>query len=521
MRLSRLLAALQTPLPPGSADPDITGVVFDSRRVRPGSLFVACVGGTVDGHAFIPQAVAAGAAAAVVEHEGRPPEPTVPCVRVEDSRRALGLLAAAWNGFPSRRMILIGVTGTDGKTTTVNLIFHILRQTGFRAGMIGTTGAVFGGRELDTGFHVTTPDAPALQEHLAQMAAGGITHCVIEVTSHGLAQRRVAGCEFDLAVLTNITHEHLDYHGTFEEYRSVKAGLFAMLEQKTAKLGNPTPCAVLNADDPSCEYLRGVTKARVVTYGVRANADFTAAEIHPTATGLRLTVRAGGTESAVTSPLLGEYNAANILAALAVCVQGLGIDARVAAQCVATVPGVPGRMERIDLGQEFLAIVDFAHTPNALGNALRTARALARGRVIAVFGSAGLRDRKKRRQMAAEGIELADLVVLTAEDPRTESPDDILAEMAEGARAGGGVEGKTFFRIPDRGEAVRFAVDSARPGDLVIACGKGHEQSMCFGEVEYPWDDRLAMRAALAKRLGVPGPAMPVLPTTNRSKEDH
>ena len=514
MRLSQLLAVIQQILPPGAVDPEITGVVFDSRRVQPGNLFVACAGGAVDGHDFIPQAVAAGAAAVVGERVTPSPDLPIPYVSVMESRRALGWLSAAWRGFPSRRMTLIGVTGTDGKTTTVNLIFQILRQAGLQAGMIGTTGAVIGARELDTGFHVTTPDAPALQNFLAQMTAAGITHCVVEVTSHGLAQHRVAGCEFDITAVTNITHEHLDYHGTFEEYRRTKAMLLSMLDSFPFKPNGPARRAVLNADDPSCGYLRNLTKTPVVTYGVRKPADLTADGIRQDADGLHLTAQMDGVETAVSSPLLGIYNAANILAALAVCVKGLGIDPRVAAAGIAAMPGVPGRMERIALGQDFTAIVDFAHTPNALRNALETARAMTRGRVIAVFGAAGLRDREKRRQMAMAGIELADQTVFTAEDPRTESLDTILEEMAAGARARGGTEGETFVRIPDRGAAIRFAVQAAHAGDTVIACGKGHEQSMCFDAVEYPWDDRTAMRAALAERLGVAGSQMPILPTS-------
>jgi UDP-N-acetylmuramoyl-L-alanyl-D-glutamate--2,6-diaminopimelate ligase len=226
-----------------------------------------------------------------------------------------------------------------------------------------------------------------------------------------------------------------------------------------------------------------------------------------------------GEEYNVVSGLLGVYNAANILAALAVTVKGLGIDPRTAIEGVARLPGVPGRMERIIIGQDFTALVDFAHTPNSLRHALDTARTMTSGRVIAVFGAAGLRDREKRRQMAATGIDLADLVILTAEDPRTESLDEILEEMAAGARSRGGVEEKTFRRIPDRGEALRFAVGEAKTGDVVIACGKGHEQSMCFGAVEYPWDDRQALRAAVAQRLGLPGPAALHLPTSKLPKE--
>ncbi len=513
MRLSKLISALPmvAPLP---GDPEITGVTEDSRRIQPGMVFVAYAGGSADGHAFIPQAVKAGAAAVVGERESAPL--AVPYLRVDDSRAALGLLAAAWSGFPSRSLVLIGVTGTDGKTTTASLIFHILRATGTRAGMITTVGAVIEGRELDTGFHVTTPDAPALQEYLARMVQAGLTHCVMEVTSHGLAQRRTAGCEFDVAAVTNITREHLDYHGTFETYRAAKAGLFSGLGSAPPKAAFPRRAAVLNADDPSFGYLRERTGARVVTYGLGAPADFGAADVRSSPQGLQLTLRAAGRDVPLRSGLHGAYNAQNILAAAAVACGAMGIDLQAAADAVAGFPGVPGRMEAVDAGQDFLAVVDFAHTPNSLRSVLEDAHSLigAGGRVIAVFGAAGLRDSGKRRAMAAAGAELADLTVLTAEDPRTESLEAILAEMAAGAKDGGGVEGRTFFRIPDRGEALRFAVKAARKGDLVIACGKGHEQSMCFGDREYPWDDRQAMRAVLAETLGKPGPDLPKLPTS-------
>ncbi|MBN1439327.1 MAG: UDP-N-acetylmuramoyl-L-alanyl-D-glutamate--2,6-diaminopimelate ligase [Anaerolineales bacterium] len=520
MRLSQLMSDVPHAVLPPEGDPEIAGVERDSRRISPGELFVACTGGTVDGHQFIRQAVAAGAAAVVGERGEE--AAGVPFVRVPDSRRALGLISAAWFGNPSRKLVLIGVTGTDGKTTTVNLIFHILRRAGLRAGMITTVGAVIAGREVDTGFHVTTPEAPALQEYLARMADARLTHCVMEVTSHGLAQHRTAGCEFDIAAVTNITHEHLDYHGTFETYRAVKAGLFADLGAAPPKGGSPERLAVLNADDPSFDYLRGRTKARVFSYGRRAKADLTAADVRSDLEGLRMTVEAGGSTVPVRSGLHGVYNADNILAALAAASGGLGIGLEAAAAALAEAPGVPGRWEVIAEGQDFLAVVDFAHTPNSLRQVLGGARAAAPegARVIAVFGAAGLRDREKRRQMAAAGIELADLTILTAEDPRTESLGEILEEMAAGARSRGGVEGVNFLRVPDRGRALREAVRAARKGDVVVACGKGHEQSMCFGEVEYPWDDRQAMRAVLAQLLGKPGPALPALPTSDSMKEE-
>jgi UDP-N-acetylmuramoyl-L-alanyl-D-glutamate--2,6-diaminopimelate ligase len=446
----------------------------------------------------------------------------VPYLRVADARRALAALSAAFFGFPARKLRVVGVTGTDGKTTTTNLIYSILKTAGVPAGMVSTVNARIGGRVLDTGFHVTTPEAPDLQKYLAQMVAAGLTHAVLEATSHGLEQQRVSACEFDVAVVTNITHEHLDYHGSYRAYREAKGHLFSALAVTTVKEGGNPRLAVLNRDDDSYPYLSELVSAltppvRAVSYGQHPEADIRAEAIVSGPSGIRFNVVQHDRSHPVESRLIGAYNASNCLAALAAAVEGLEMDWETAAAGVAALENIPGRMEAIDLGQEFTAIVDFAHTPNALRRALETARKLASSRLIAVFGSAGLRDRDKRRMMAEVAAELADLTVLTAEDPRTESLESILAEMAAGAEFRGGVEGQTFWRVPDRGEAIRFAISLARAGDVVIACGKGHEQSMCFGEVEYPWDDRTAMRAALAEKLGIPGPRMPYLPTQDET----
>ena len=497
-------------LPP--IDAPITGVTHDSRRVKPGHIFVALTGGTTDGHRYIPDALQRGAILAVGE------KPLggigVPYLQVVDSRLNLAYLSAAFYGLPARRLTVIGVTGTDGKTTTTNLIYHILLSAGIRVGMISTVNAVIGERVLDTGFHVTTPEAPDVQNYLAQMVASGITHVVLEATSHGLAQQRVAACEFDLGVITNITHEHLDYHGTFDAYREAKRRLFSGLVDTPAKPHGNYRQGVLNRDDPSYDYLESCLQNHI-SYGLNPESDLSAQQIDIRPDGLRMTVTGRGKEFPVSTHLIGEYNVSNCLAAIATTVLGLGLDPQAAISGIASLPPIPGRMERIDMGQDFLAIVDFAHTPNALKAAVSAARSLAgkKGRVIAVFGSAGLRDRAKRHMMAELSAGLADFTVLTAEDPRSESLDDILAEMAAGAAAGGGVEGRTFWRVPDRGAAIRFAVHLARPGDVVIVMGKGHEKSMCFGETEYPWDDRLAMRAALAELLGLPGIQLPYLPT--------
>ncbi len=505
-------------LSPNSVPPvTISGISLDSRQVRPGGLFVALVGGNTDGHRYIPAAAANGAAAVIGSRPADEVDSPVPYIRVEDTRFALAYLSAAFNGFPARSMTVIGVTGTDGKTTTCNLIYQILLAAGLRAGIISTVNAVIGGRVIDTGFHVTTPEAPEVQSYLCKMKEAGVSHVVLEATSHGLAQHRVTACEFDIAAVTNITHEHLDYHGSYEGYRQAKAMLFRHLETTAEKKGGNPRLAVLNKDDLSYEYLDRLVTTRKAVYSLEQEADVRAANIRCDSTGLHFTaVLPDGARLDVDSALLGAHNISNILAALAATVVGLGIEPAAAREGVLAMKTVPGRMEQIDLGQDFHAIVDFAHTPNALKVALEVARQLTGGRVIAVFGSAGLRDREKRRLMAEVSARLADVTILTAEDPRTESLEDILAEMSRAASAQGGVEGQTVYRVPDRGEAIRLGVMLAHPGDLVIACGKGHEQSMCFGETEYPWDDRTAMKAALAERLGLAGYSMPYLPTQNR-----
>jgi UDP-N-acetylmuramoyl-L-alanyl-D-glutamate--2,6-diaminopimelate ligase len=522
-------------------DCTVTGIAIDSRAVQPGDLFVAMRGGSVDGHDFIAKAIGNGAAAVVGEKEIN--DLPVPYIRVENPRRSLTFLAAAFYDWPGRKLTVIGVTGTDGKTTTCNLIYQILLAAGLRAGMISTVNAVIGDEVLDTGFHVTTPDAHDVQRYLARMVKAGLTHVVLETTSHGWSQHRVDACEFDIGVVTNITHEHLDEHGSYENYRAAKARLFSSLEKTSQKpQGNPR-LAVLNRDDQSYDFLNGFVTVKKISYGLNANADVQAEDIRYGPAGMGFVAKHPKFRVATTVSLVGRYNISNCLAALSATVCGLGIEPELAAQGIGNLPGIPGRMEMIDMGQDFIAIVDFAHTPNALKVTLETAREMlvsfppprgegldVRGnpRIIAVFGSAGLRDKEKRRMMAETSAELADLTVLTAEDPRTESLDGILDEMAAGARrrpepvegSRGGREGETFWRVEDRGEAIKFALRLARPGDIVLSCGKGHEQSMCFGKTEYPWDDRTAMRAALAEFLGVDGPPMPYLPTQDKPEEE-
>ncbi len=497
-------------------DVQITGISLDSREVEPGHLFVAIQGGQVDGHDYIPDAVKNGAGAVVGSRPGRESEAApVPYLSTTDSRQSAAILSAAYYGFPGLALTVIGVTGTDGKTTTTNLIFHILREAGIPTGMISTVNAVIGDKSLDTGFHVTTPQAPDVQRYLRKMVDAGLTHVVIEATSHGLAQKRVDASYFDLAVVTNITHEHLDYHGNYAAYRDAKARLLDLLQEAGDRKKTQPRCAILNRDDSSYSFLIDRVQKlglEAVTYGLQGGDVQGEVEEH-SPDGIEFTVLEDTDTVSLTTSLVGRYNVYNCLAAVAACRSVLQLPWESIQRGVDALGGIPGRMEEIEAGQTFTVIVDFAHTPNALRRALTTARELSRGRVIAVFGSAGLRDREKRRLMAEISGDLADLTVLTAEDPRTESLDDILQEMATGIRSRGAREGHTFWRVPDRGQAIRKGIEEARRGDVVIICGKGHEQSMCFGETEYPWDDRQATRAALAAYLGQDGPDMPYLPT--------
>jgi UDP-N-acetylmuramoyl-L-alanyl-D-glutamate--2,6-diaminopimelate ligase len=512
-------------------DAPINQIVFDHRAVQPGSLFVALPGRRFDGHHFIPQAIDRGAVAVtgvISQDELHRQEVTVtvPYVQVADSRLALAQLSAAFYGQPSQTMTVVGVTGTDGKTTTSSLIESILTtatqeapQESGAVGVITTVGARIRGVESDTGFHVTTPDAPDVQRFLAQMRDAGCRYAIVETTSHGLAQRRVDGVAYDVAVVTNITHEHLDEHGTREAYVAAKARLFRMLFGSPTKPG-VSRAAVLNADDAgSYDALRSVlaeeaaqsrVPVAVYSYGIAGQgadpavtADVLATNVRFAPDLTRFDLRWWDGEFSLTSPLIGDFNVYNALAA-ATAGLALGLDPSIIQQGIAQFPGVVGRMERIDRGQTFLALVDFAHTPVSLERALLTLRPLVGqneegrpGRLIAVFGSAGLRDRAKRFLMGEVSGRLADFTIITAEDPRTEDLAEINAEIAHGVRTT--ADESRYTIVPDRAEAIQFAVNMARPGDVVAAFGKGHERSMCFGETEYPWSDQAAMAAALER----------------------
>jgi UDP-N-acetylmuramoyl-L-alanyl-D-glutamate--2,6-diaminopimelate ligase len=507
MRLHSLVRALSVYEIRNEREIDITHITADSRQVTPGALFVAYPGIAIDGAKFIPDAIQRGAVAIVAETVPLSPIPC-PLIIVPNARVALAHLAAAWHDFPARKLRIIGVTGTDGKTTTCRLAASILETAGYRVGTITTVSATIGDQEIDTGLHTTTPDALTIQSLLAQMVTAGAKYAIVEATSEGLAQHRLDAIDFDVAVITNITHEHLYFHQTWENYRDAKARLFRSLtnsfrKPRTAKV------AVLNADDNArgvFDFLRAMPAEEQVIYttensgqrsAVSGQQWISARAIQHSTNGLQFVVETPHGQLPITSSLLGRYNVSNILAAI-----GVGMARRVPFEAmregIARVQGVVGRMQVMQ-SEPFTAIVDFAHTPNALRVALETAREITRRRVIVVFGCAGLRDVQKRAMMGKIAGELADKIIVTAEDPRTESLDAINAQIVEGLQRAGRHVGEDYFIVNDRAEAIAFAIQQAQAGDVVIIAGKGHEKSMCFGTTEYPWSDQDAVRNALAK----------------------
>jgi UDP-N-acetylmuramoyl-L-alanyl-D-glutamate--2,6-diaminopimelate ligase len=463
---------------------EIASIAYDSRQVGPGSLFFAVPGDHVDGHDFIADAVAAGAAAVVAERET--PGLAVPQLVVARTRDALADAADAWFGRPSERLEVIGVTGTDGKTTTCFLSVAALRAGGRRPGMIGTVALRVGDEIRSNEDRNTTPEAPELQALLAEMLEAGNESVVMEATSHGLAQSRVRKARFRVAVVTNVTSEHLEFHGTLEAYRAAKA----MLVEEA-------PTAILNADDPAFGYFRDRARDRVVTYGTDAAADVRATSIDARADGTTFIVATPGGSAEVHLQLPGTFNVHNALAALALA-EVEGIDPATAAAGIGGVVGVPGRMERIDIGQPFGVVVDYAHTADSLGKMLRTLRPLTAGRLIVVFGSAGERDRVKRPAMGKVAAELADLAIVTDEDPRLEDGHAINEAIAEGARAAGARDETDLWVIDDRRAAIAHAIGLARAGDMILLAGKGHEGSIFYANEKRWWDEREVARQELA-----------------------
>ncbi len=484
----------------------VRGVTEDSRRVQDGWLFVAVPGFHADGHGFAGQAAAAGAGAAIVEHvvEGA----ALPQIVVPDARRALAVAAGWWYGDPSRDLGVVGITGTDGKTTTSFLAVAALETCGLRTGLVGTVETRVGGRRDRHAAHVTTPGAPELQATLAAMRAANDDAAVLETTSHALELGRVLGVAYDAAIFTNLTHEHLELHGTFERYRAAKVRLFEALAASDANPaksvgGTAWPkVAVVNADDASAPWFEAAARdagARLVRYGTREGAEVRATAIDEDARRLRIAYDAPSGSATLDLHLAGRFNVHNALAVVAVG-DALGLDQAAVRAGLASVEGVPGRMERIDLGQPFTVLVDYAHSPASLQvvlDLMTPVAAAAGGGLIAVFGSAGERDTAKRAAMGRVAGERCRLVIATDEDPRGEDRDAIVGEIVTGAEAAGRRRGVDVLAIPDRRDAIAAAFARANPGDVVVLAGKGHEATILYADHAIPWDEASVAREVL------------------------
>ncbi len=463
------------------------GLAYDSRRVGPGFVFFAVKGFKHDGHDFVSEAVARGAAAVVVERDVAVPA-RIRSFKVRNTREALALSAARFYGHPGRRLRVIGVTGTNGKTTTTHLISAIYRVQGARAGLIGTLYTRIGDLVIEG--ERTTPESLDLQNMLRRMVDEGITTVVMEVSSHALALHRVTGLEFDVAVFTNLTQDHLDFHAGIEDYYKAKEQLFTGLTGRGAKKG--PKLAVINRDDAYGERLIGSTTARVVTYGTGV-ADVRGRDIILKRNGTDLVVEGSWGRTPLSLRLVGQFNVYNALAGFAVgMAEGFPVDRT--ARALENAKPVPGRFEHIDIGQDFTVVVDYAHTPDGLENVLRAARSLTRGRVITVFGCGGDRDTAKRGLMGTVAGRLADFTVITSDNPRSEDPLAIIRAVEAGIKTAGQ---ERYAVQPDRREAVRQALNLAGAGDMVVIAGKGHENYQIIGDQKLPFDDREVAREIL------------------------
>ncbi|HEU4678659.1 MAG TPA: UDP-N-acetylmuramoyl-L-alanyl-D-glutamate--2,6-diaminopimelate ligase [Terrimicrobiaceae bacterium] len=473
-----------------TADPQtrVESLCYDSRRASPGTLFFALTGARLNGAQFVAQAAEKGAVAIV--SDTALPACAPPFIRVPNARAAMADMAAAFYGNPAGKLKVMGVTGTNGKTTTAFLVKHLLDADQRRCGLVGTVKYCIGDTEIDA--PRTTPESLDLQELLAGMIDAGNKAVAMEVSSHGLVQHRTRAIEFDAAVFTNLTQDHLDYHGTMENYFEAKTVLFEGLPAQKKK-GR----AIINMDDRYGHRLIERLKRRVsvVTYGLRVGCDYRATDIRFDATGSEFHLEAKGRSYLVRLPLIGSFNIYNALAALAAA-SSMGMELRAAVAAIAKAPQVPGRLERVPAKRSFQVFVDYAHTEDALRNVLRTLRELQPARLITVFGCGGDRDRAKRPLMAAASEELSDWSILTSDNPRTEDPTRIISEMRAGLRT------NRYEEIPDRTEAIRRAVTLAGTGDIVLIAGKGHENYQEFADRKIPFDDvAVAQRAIEEKRI--------------------
>jgi UDP-N-acetylmuramoyl-L-alanyl-D-glutamate--2,6-diaminopimelate ligase len=495
MRLEDLARGVPGATLEGDGAVDVSGIAYDSRAVKRGDLFVAVTGIRSDGHAYAADAVAAGAIAVAVERLVELP-PGTPVLKVASTRSGLAEIAAEFYGRPARHLYVAGITGTDGKTTVTHMAEHVLMASGIVAGAMSTVAFSVSGTETDNTSGQTTTEAPQVQDWLRRMVDAGVKCAVIETTSHALVQERVLACDFDVAAFTNVGHDHLDYHATWEAYLEAKARLIDLAASGADKGIEKT--AVLNRDDPSFERLSRRPIARRWTYGLTTAADFHPLELSMTATGSRFRLKTplGETEVALAVP--ARFNVYNALCAAGVCL-AMGVPVEEIGPGLAGFDGVRGRLERVDLGQDFSVFIDFAHSAGALASALAELRPYTRGRLIAVFGSTARSDHD-RPGMGKAAADLSDFFIITTDDPLREDPADIARDVQSGVV--GKAAGRDYEVVIDRRAAIRRAIEIAGAGDTVLLAGKGHERTMQMARGSEPWDERAEAEDAIRSRAG-------------------
>jgi UDP-N-acetylmuramoyl-L-alanyl-D-glutamate--2,6-diaminopimelate ligase len=468
-------------------NPTITSIEMDSREVKKGSLFICVKGYTVDGHDFAEQAIKNGAAAIIAERE-LPVD--VPVIKVKDSRRAMAILADAFYGQPTHKLHLIGVTGTNGKTTTTYLIEQIFHAYGKKTGLIGTIQMKIGNETFET--KNTTPESLTLQKVFHQMVENQVETAVMEVSSHALDMGRVHGCDFDVAVFTNLTQDHLDYHETMDKYLQAKGLLFAQLGNRYDH--HKPKFAVLNADDEASNVYKRMTAAHIITYGIENESDIMAKNIVMTSKGTSFDLVTPTETVKMNVQLIGRFSVYNVLAAAAACLAS-GVPLDVIVNALEKTKGVPGRFEVVNVGQNFTVIVDYAHTPDSLENVLVTIQQFAKGKIYTVVGCGGDRDRTKRPIMANIAAKYSDMAIFTSDNPRSEDPMQILNDMEAG------LEKNNFCSIVDRKKAIAYAVSLAKEDDVILIAGKGHETYQIIGNDVFEFDDRKVAAEAIKERI--------------------
>lgn len=483
MQLQKLLAHLHDFTVTGTENPMITSLEMDSREVKKGSLFFCMIGHSVDGHLFAKQAVENGAVALIVEKEV---DVQIPVIKVKDTRRSLALLADVFYNQPTHQLHLIGVTGTNGKTSISHIIEQIFQAAGRKIGLIGTLYSKIGNKKID--IKNTTPESLTLQKIFSQMVKEKVDSAVMEVSSHAIDLGRIHGCDFNIAVFSNLTQDHLDYHHSMEEYQRVKGLLFSGLGNRF-ELNNPK-FAVLNADDETSKVYKKSTSATIITYGINHTSDVMASNIVMNSNGTSFELITPFGRHFLTMKLIGIFSVYNVLAAISASLLS-SVPLDVICKTIESIDGISGRFEVVNAGQNFTVIVDYAHTPDSLKNVLKTVQQFSKGRIIVVVGCGGDRDRTKRPLMAKIATKYADLPIFTSDNPRTENPLQIIKEMEAG------VIGERYLSIVDREKAIKYAIANANKDDTIVIAGKGHETYQIIGGNTYEFDDRLVATQAI------------------------